>query len=122
MLRPRAILQWASDMFGPVALHRDERAARFVEEALELGQVEGLSKETVGRLLDRVYSKPAGDLAKEIGQAAMTLEALAENAGLSADAEVEREFGRVRGISQEEWIRRHDAKVALSIANLSPTT
>lgn len=120
MLRPKAFLSWAIETFGPVAAHRDERAARFIEEAIELAHAEGLAHETVQRILARVYSRPAGVVAKEIGQAMATLECLAENAGLSADAECEREFARVKDIPQEEWTRRHDAKVAMQIANLSP--
>lgn len=120
MLRPKAFLQWAVQTFGPIASNRDERAARFVEEALELAHAEGIDVWMIDRIMWRVYSRPRGEVAKEIGQAQATLECLAENLGLSADAEAEREFARVKGISQEEWTRRHDAKVALQIANLSP--
>ncbi len=49
MLRPKAFLQWAIDTFGPVAANRDERAARFVEEAIELAHAEGLELWTVAR-------------------------------------------------------------------------
>lgn len=120
MLRPKAFLQWAVETFGPVATHRDERLARFVEEALELAHAEGMKWRLVDRIGARVYSRPRGDVAKEIGQAQATLECLAENLGLSADAEAEREFARVKDIPQSEWTRRHDAKVALKIANLTP--
>jgi NTP pyrophosphatase (non-canonical NTP hydrolase) len=120
MMRPKAFLQWAIETFGPIAANRDERAARFIEEALELVHAEGITAETAQRILDRVYARPRGSLGKEIGQAMATLECLAENVGLSADAECEREFARVRSIPKEEWTRRHDAKVALQIANLSP--
>jgi hypothetical protein len=122
MLRPKAFLQWAVDTFGPVATHKDERLARFVEEALELAQAGGMSLETLDRILWRVYRRAPGEVAKEIGQAQATLECLAENLGLSADAEAEREFARVKGIPQDEWTRRHEAKVALQIANLTPTS
>lgn len=120
MLRPKAFLQWAIETFGPIASNRDERLARFVEEALEIAHAEGMKWRMVDRIGARVYSRPRGEVAKEIGQAAATLEMLAENIGLSADAEAEREFARVKGIPQEEWTRRHGAKVALQIANLSP--
>lgn len=118
-LRPAAFLRWTVETFGKVALNRDERACRFIEEACELVHAEGLPQATVQKVVARVYSRPPGDVAKEIGQAAATLECLAENLGLSADAECEREFARVRSIPQAEWVRRHDAKVALQIANLN---
>ena len=119
MLRPKALLAWAIRTFGPVAANRDERAARFIEEALELVQSEGLSESTALRIVWRVYSRPAGDIAREIGQAMACLECLAENIGLSADAEAHKEFGRVQSIPQEEWTRRHEAKVQQQIANLT---
>lgn len=120
MLRPKAFLLWALNTFGPIAINRDERAARFIEEAIELVHTQELPREVLNRIADRVYSRPRGEAGKEIGQAMATLECLAENVGLSADAEAEREFARVQSIPQSEWPRRHDAKVALQIANLSP--
>lgn len=117
--RPTLFLAWAVDTFGQIAISRDERAARFIEEAIELVHVEKLPKDVLLRIIERVYSRPRGDVYKEIGQAQVTLECLAENVGLSADAEAEREFARVRSIPLEEWTKRHDAKVALQIANLS---
>ena len=78
------------------------------------------NKATVAKLeRAKIVEQVAGEVAKEIGQAMATLECLAENIGLSADAECEREFARVKGIPKDEWTRRHDAKVALQIANLS---
>jgi len=121
MHRPSAFLNWASETFGVVALRRDERAGRFLEEAIELAHAAGLPIGTVSRLTERVYARPAGDLAREIGQAAATLEMFAENEGLSATNEASREFDRVQAIPKEEWAARHAAKVKLGIANLSGT-
>lgn len=118
MLRPKAFLNWAIETFGQVAADPHERSCRFIEEAIELVHADYMPRETVERILDRVYSRPAGPIAKEIGQAMATLECLAENIGLSADAECEREFARVKGIPKEEWTQRHDAKVAIQIANI----
>lgn len=119
MTRPKAFLQWAIDTFGPVAANRDERAARFIEEAIELAHAEGLPLLTIDRIMWRIYNRPRGNTAKEIGQAQATLECLAENIGLSAADEAEKEFARVKSIPQEEWTARHDAKVAVGIVNLS---
>lgn len=117
--RPTLFLAWAVNTFGQIAINRDERAARFIEEAIELVHAEELPRETLLRIVERVYSRPRGQLANEIGQAYATLECLAENVGLCADTEAEREFARVRSIPRDEWTKRHDAKVALQIANLS---
>lgn len=116
MSRPQEFLAWAVETFGPVALDRHERAARFLEEAIELAQAEDLSIDLVKAIADRVYSRPGGYLHKEIGQALVTLELLAENLGISADAEATREFDRVRSIPAEEHQRRFAAKIRLGIA------
>jgi hypothetical protein len=116
MNRPREFLAWAVRTFGIVAVDRRERACRFIEESLELVHVEGLEQETVVRIVGRVYARPAGNLAREVGQAQATLECLAENAGLSADAEAEREFARVRAIPREQWHQRQNAKAEIGIA------
>lgn len=114
--RPRDFLSWAIEMFGPVAKLRSERLLRFVEEAIELAHAEGMEREVFNRVADRVYSRPAGDTPKEIGQAQACLETFAENIGLSSAAEAQREWERVQSIPQEEWTRRHSAKQALGIA------
>ncbi len=119
MSRAVDALKWCADTFGPVALDRRERALRFVEEAIELAQAEGVEIAAVGAVTGRVYSRPAGDTSKEIGQAQMCLEVLAANYGVSADVEACREFDRVRKVPKEEWARRHSAKVALGIASAS---
>jgi hypothetical protein len=116
--RPKAFLDWAADMFGPIARNRTERASRFVEEALELAQAAGLSEDTVARIALRVYSRPAGLLPKEIGQAQATLETFAENEGMNADELAEHEWARVRCVPREEWERRHSAKIKLGIAGI----
>lgn len=50
------------------------------------------------------------------GQALATLETLAEAIEVNADEEASRELERVQAIPQEEWGRRHAAKVRLGIA------
>lgn len=118
-LRPKQALQWATSMFGEVALDPRERTMRFVEEAIELAQAMGLDPETVLAIRDRVYSREQGLIRKEIGQCAMTLEVLAESIGMNANDEATREFARVQSIPREEWQRRHEAKQAIGIAQPS---
>lgn len=114
--RPRQILLWALDTFGPLAGYRKERALRFIEEAIELVHAAGLHQGEIERVAVRVYGRPAGDMAREVGQAGMTLEALAENCNLSVDSEIDSEFSRVKLIPKSEWERRHNAKADIGIA------
>lgn len=111
-------LEWAHATFGEVAGHPEERAARFIEEAIELVQAVGLPVDLVDAIAGRVYLRPAGQVSKEVGQAMVTLETLAEVMGVVAESEADREFARIKAIPQEEWSRRHQAKVDLGIANV----
>lgn len=113
--RPRDFLAWAVNTFGPVAGSRPERAMRFFEEAAELMQAESVGRDVLQKIIDRVYSRPAGDVVREIGQAQACLECLAENIGVSADREAAKEFARVQSIPAEEWARRHAVKTELGI-------
>lgn len=114
--RPAAFLAWAVEMFGPVAKVRGERLMRFVEEAIELAHADNMELETLHAIIRRVYSRPAGTIEKEIGQAQACLETYAENCGYSSADLAEREWRRVQGIPKEEWTRRHSAKQAIGIA------
>lgn len=116
MTRPSEFLAWAYRTFGPVALVRGERLMRFVEEAIELAHADGMERETLNAIANRVYSRPPGDVPKEIGQAQATLETYAERIGESSDALAEIEWQRVQSIPQAEWDRRHAAKQAIGIA------
>lgn len=114
--RPDEILRWAIDTFGPIAADRHERAARFLEEAMELAQVEGVSHHIAKAIADRVYSRPTGTLTREVGQAQVTLECLAANVGVDADEEAAKEFDRVRSISPDKFRKKQAAKAAIGIA------
>lgn len=118
---PAAVLQWAVNSFGAIALNRDERAARMTEEAIEVAQVEGVPLEVIQRIAARVYSRPVGELGQEIGGLMVGLYALAANSGVDPDAEFRREFDRVLSKPREHWARKHAEKVAAGTADLSPT-
>lgn len=114
--RPADFLAWARNTFGPVALVRGERLMRFIEEATELAHADGMERSTLNAIADRVYSRPAGEVRKEIGQAQACLETYAESIGESSDYLAEKEWRRVQKIPQAEWELRHAAKQDLGIA------
>lgn len=115
MSRPKHIYEWAIGTFGVIATFQDERAARFLEEALELAQAQGVSEAIAETILARVYAREPGDIAKEIGQAQLTLECLAESRGLCADGLAQQEFDRVRALPKNYFVRRQNAKAKLGI-------
>lgn len=114
--RPSRALQWAIDTFGPVASDPQERALRFLEEAIELAHSLDVSYVALTAISRRVYDKPQGETPREVGQAQMTLETLARAIQVDADAEATKEFYRIQAIPKAEWERRHEAKRAIGIA------
>jgi len=63
---------------------------RHIEEALELGQACGCSRETAVRILDYVYDRPPGIIPKEIGGTLVCLAALSQAYALDMDTIRER--------------------------------
>lgn len=77
---------WALSAFGDaVVLSQDERTFRFAEEAIELAQARGLSREQVMHLVDHVYNRPKGNQAQEVGGVMVTLAVLCYQADISMD-------------------------------------
>lgn len=114
--RPSRFLAWAHETFGDIALDPQERTMRFVEEAVELAHAMGVDAATAKAVVDRVFSRPAGDVSREVGQCVCTLELLSKAMNVDANHLADAEFARVQCIPKEEWARRHSAKVALGIA------
>ncbi|WP_298704527.1 hypothetical protein [uncultured Variovorax sp.] len=100
---------WMRIAFADDPTDLPERIARFGEEALELQQALGQSREDAHALVDYVYSRPAGAPATEFGQAAGSLACLAEFAGHDLEAAAEAELDRV---STPEFLAKLRAKRA----------
>lgn len=87
--------RWVAHAFGPdLARSHQERAYRFIEEAVELAQSTGVSRADLNLTADRVYAKAPGDLPNEVGGAALTLAALAGTYGLDLLTTAEGELAR----------------------------
>lgn len=86
------VQSWVNKCFGEeIAKDIVERNYRFFEEAIELVQASGMSKEQCLTLIDYVYNRPDGQVEKEVGGVIVTLSALcsARNIGLGVCAVVE---------------------------------
>jgi|SRR6185312_6086491 len=110
------MLAWAEKTFGAIARDPHERALRFIEESLELAQAVGLTREEAAAMIERVYSRPPGDVFKEAGQAKLTAETLYSVLGIKPWVAYDAECERVLAIPQEEWDRRHAAKKEKGLA------
>jgi NTP pyrophosphatase (non-canonical NTP hydrolase) len=115
--RQLRVLQWVRQVFGDnVADTTSERASRVVEEALELGQAAGLSREDTVAIAFRVFSRPKGDIRTELGDVGLTILALAEQQWLSADTCEVEALERALNLDPEHLRARHNAKVADGVA------
>lgn len=91
----RRIVHWGDECFGP-RINRDltERSYRFLEEALELVQALGITKEDASKLVDYTYSRPVGDPNQELGGVGITIYLLANACNTSLDDLTEIELRR----------------------------
>ncbi|WYW00984.1 hypothetical protein Aura_00067 [Pseudomonas phage vB_PpuM-Aura] len=73
----REVGYWLVKAFGVETAHdKKERVYRFTEEALELGQATGLTKEEALALVDYVFEREVGEIKQEVGGVMTTLAAL----------------------------------------------
>ena len=81
------VTTWLSVCFGPYEIEdKKERQRRFLEEAIELSQACGASKEEVVNMVDYVYSRgEPGEIRQELGGVMTTLAVLAESHNLYMD-------------------------------------
>lgn len=84
--RQRLAYAWMLDVYGEQAKDRRIQAFRFLEEAMELAQTQGLSLEDFVRTAEYVSARPVGDTKTEIGDVRLCLDILAEGVGVSVDS------------------------------------
>lgn len=108
------VARWVTEVLGPEGEERGlsplenraERCDRFVEEALELAQAIGASRERLHRIVDYVMGRPVGEVHQEVGGSMLTLYAVSESCGVDADAEAKREVQRVETPEIRAKVRR----------------
>ena len=80
---------WMLKVFGKEVLNdKKERTHRFIEEAVELAQVMGYTKEEMQAMIEYVYARPVGEITQEVGGVLHCLAALctAENVSMNGAA------------------------------------
>lgn len=87
---------WVVKCFGEEAARDNAtRAARFLEEALELFQALNMGKADAMTLVDYVYNRPIGEVRQEVGGILVTLMALCTACGVDASDAAVAELARV---------------------------
>jgi hypothetical protein len=106
----RLVSNWISTCF-PSAAHDDiqERNHRFLEEALELAQANGCSRQQAIDLVEYVFDRPTGDKVQETGGVMVTLAALCNATQLDMNEaglqELDRNWIRMEAIRAKQASR-----------------
>ena len=109
--RQALVADWIAKAFGADhATSLPQRGLRMLEEAIEAYQSAGGTSEMAHKLVDYIFSRPIGELGQEIGGIMITVYGLANAAGLSVEAEEEREYRRVLSKPLEHHAARNQAK------------
>ncbi|MGF3022713.1 hypothetical protein ACQVP2_07775 [Methylobacterium aquaticum] len=87
---------WLIACFGEeIARDKQERAHRFLEEALEMVQAAGCTAHEAHQLVAYVFGRPAGEMAQEVGGVMTTLAAFCLAHGLDMHEAGETELARI---------------------------
>lgn len=109
--RQACVAHWCALAFGKdQAASVEQRGLRLAEEAIEAAQAAGCDPAQLHKLIDYIYARPAGTMARELGGVGITLLALADAAGLSADDAELAELDRVLAKPFEYFTARNQAK------------
>jgi hypothetical protein len=110
------VAQWCRDAFGVEhASSVPQRGLRLAEEAIEAAQACGVPVDKIHFLVDYVYGRPVGEVGQELGGVGVTLLALANAAGFSADLEEYKEVSRVLAKPLEGFRKRNEEKNAAGL-------
>lgn len=104
--------QWLDACFPPtVRSDRVERTHRFLEEALELAQANGCSRDDALALVEYVFLRPVGRPDQEVGGVMVTLAGLCSASAINmddaGDRELERNWHRIETIRAKQQAKPH---------------
>lgn len=111
------IAKWVTECLGSKALFDPkERALRLIEEAIEIGQVEGLTEDDVIRVAKYVMGRPIGERTNEAGGTLVCVLAYCYAVGLDPYETCEREVSRIESADFDKIRTKHAAKVHAGVA------
>lgn len=118
------VRDWMLACFGrEIAADKTERAHRFLEEALELVQAIGATRDDAHALVDYVFDREIGDQHQEVGGVLVTLAALCGAVGVRMESAGEDELARVWGkvdvIREKQRQKPHGSPLPVSIPTLA---
>lgn len=106
------VQQWLEVCFSPsVRADVRERTHRFLEEALELAQANGCTRNDAISLIDYVFGRPQGVPEQEVGGVMVTLASLCSASNINMDEagnrELERNWERIELIRAKQKAKPH---------------
>ncbi len=110
--RQQVVFNWVERVFGAgIARNVIERATRVLEEAIEVAQAAGVTRETALAVLSRCYGRDVGDVRDEVANLSVTLLALCGTLKVSAETlerdEIERILAIPEGHMRDRQSRKH---------------
>lgn len=103
---------WMDECFRTDVVHSpQERNMRFLEEALELVQALGLSREEAHHLVDYAFDREKGEATQEVGGVLVCLAALCNTADIEMTMAAEQELTRC-WVNIDKIRLKHAAKPA----------
>jgi hypothetical protein len=110
--------QWVRTTFGDKMFEsKEERAARVLEEAVELYQVFGPgNRAKAHKIVDMVFDKKVGELHNELGGLIVTLLAVCGNEGLRLDEMANKEITRIKSLPGDGFRKKQRDKADLGVS------
>lgn len=113
--RQRRAFDWALATYGERTRLRRYQAFRFIEEAMELAQTQGLGLDDLILAAKYVSERKVGDTKTEIGDVRVCLDIMAENLGVSVDSCHTTALSRIHGLDADRCRMKDEAKVAFGM-------
>lgn len=107
----KRVRSWVESRLGGTAMESKERAMRFLEEALELVQAEGLNCTEMIKIVLHVDNKEPGQVEQELGGTILTLLAYADSKEYILSVCAELELDRIEKLPADKF-RKRQAKNA----------
>lgn len=106
---------WALNTYGERTRGTRYQAFRFLEEAMELAQTQGLKLEDLILTAEYVSARKVGETKVEIGDVALCLDILAENLGLTVDSCHADCLNRIKALDPVKCQTKDDSKIKFGL-------
>lgn len=108
------VMHWARTCFGDHdAFSPQQRTHRFLEEALELAQACGATRDDALQLVDYVFNRPIGEAPQEVGGVMLTLALVCYVQGIdmheAGDTELARVWSKLETIRAKQAAKMKDS-------------